>query len=165
LDADRKPRTKRLFLVLLAVLALTAAACGGGDDGGDGGGDGGDDGGGGGGETATVSVSAADFSFDPSDVPVPAGAEVTVTFENTGEAPHTMTADDLGLNVEADPGQSAEGTFTAPDSGSVDFHCEIHPDMTGTISVDGSADAGGSAGGGGSDKSDKKDDDSSGYDY
>jgi plastocyanin len=162
LDSNRRPRLVHLLLVLLAAFALVAAACGGGDDGGSDGGNGGTDtggeGGGGGGTTATLSVDAVDFGFEPAELDVDPGAEVTVTFSNTGEAPHTMTAEDVGLNIEADPGASAEGTFTAPESGTVDFVCTIHPDMKGTISVGGSADAG---------NSDKKDDDSgdSGYNY
>jgi plastocyanin len=148
-----------LILVLLAAFALFAAACGGGDDGGNEGGDGSDtgsEGGGGSGTTATLSVDAVDFGFEPAELEVDPGAEVTVTFSNTGEAPHTMTAEGVGLNIEADPGASAEGSFTAPESGTIDFQCTIHPDMQGTISVGGSADAG---------DSDKKDDsDDSGSD-
>jgi plastocyanin len=164
LESSRRPRIVYVLLVLLAAFALFAAACGGGDDGDDGNGEGGGTsepagGGDGGGSTATLSVDAVDFGFEPADLDVEPGAEVTVTFSNTGEAPHTMTADTVGLNIEADPGATAEGTFTAPDSGSIDFQCTIHPDMQGTISVGGAADAGGS---------DKKDDggsDDSGYDY
>ena len=142
-----------LFLILMAVLLLTAA-CGSGDEGGSTE-DSGDDSSG----SATVEVSAADFSFTPEAVNVAAGAEVTVTFSNEGEAPHTMTSDDLELDIEAEPGESAEGTFTAPDSGSVEFHCEVHPDMTGQIVVEGSEGAGGSE-----DSEDKSESDS-GYDY
>jgi plastocyanin len=109
---------------------------------------------------ATAEVSAADFSFTPEAVSVPAGAEVTVTFTNDGDAPHTMTSEDLKLDIAADPGESADGTFIAPDSGSVDFHCEIHPDMVGQIVVKGS-DTGDS-----SDSGEGEDDSSDGsYDY
>lgn len=152
-------RPRFVIPVLIAFLAFAGAACGSDDEGGNGSTTGseenGDDSSG---ESATVEVSAADFSFTPEAVSVPAGAEVTVTFTNDGEAPHTMTASDLDLDIAADPGDSAEGAFTAPDSGSVDFNCEIHPDMTGQIVVEGSA-----AGGGG----DTSEEEESGgnYDY
>jgi plastocyanin len=58
--------------------------------------------------------------------------------KNEGEAPHTATADggefDLGT-VEA--GETSE-PGTAPDApGSYPFHCEIHPNMTATLTVEG----------------------------
>ena len=38
--------------------------------------------------------------------------------------------------VEAEGGESATTTFTAPESGTVEFICKYHPDqMTGEISV------------------------------
>ena len=147
----RPSRSIYLILALMVVLALTAA-CGSEDEGGSTESKGDDSSG-----STAVEVSAADFSFTPEAVSVPAGAEVTVTFTNGGEAPHTMTADDLELDIAADPGDSADGTFTAPDSGSVDFHCEVHPDMTGQIVVEGSE----AGAGGGEDKSESD----SGYDY
>ena len=144
------------ILMLACLLSLGAVACGSEDEGGSTESEGDDSSG-----TTAVEVSAADFSFTPEAVNVPAGGEVTVTFTNEGDAPHTMTADDLELDVAADPGESADGTFTAPDSGSVEFHCEVHPDMVGQIVVEGSE-----AGSGGSDESDEsKSEGDTGYDY
>jgi hypothetical protein len=66
------------------------------------------------------------------------------------------------VETEAEGGESAEVSFTAPEEGAVEFHCKYHPDqMTGEISVDGSA-AGGNGGdkedsGGGGDSTDKSD--------
>jgi hypothetical protein len=65
----------------------------------------------------------------------------------------------VGIDIKADAGSEATGTFTAPDSGSVDFKCLIHPAMTGTITV----------GGGSAKGADDKDKEKSGgggkYDY
>jgi plastocyanin len=97
-----------------------------------------------GGGGISLTVVAQDFSFDQSTIELEAGATVNVTFENQGEAPHTFTSDDIdGLNVMADPGATASGTFTAPDEdGTYEFHCHIHPDqMQGEIVV---GDGGGS---------------------
>jgi hypothetical protein len=56
---------------------------------------------------------------------VAAGGKVTVT--NRGQAPHTMTLDDVQVDTGAiDPGASAE--LTAPDApGSYSYRCTVHP--------------------------------------
>jgi plastocyanin len=88
---------------------------------------------GGGGEAAAGTVEAIDFEFTSTSVT--AGAEVT--FKNAGDAPHTMTADDGAFDSgRVEPGASA--TVTAPaEPGDYAFHCEIHPDMKATLTVEG----------------------------
>lgn len=92
--------------------------------------------GGAGGDTDGASgtgVVAKDFAF--TDATVAPGAEVT--FENKDDAPHTMTADDDAFDTgNVDGGASA--TVTAPsEPGEYAFHCEVHPSMTGTLTVEG----------------------------
>jgi plastocyanin len=72
-----------------------------------------------------VDVGAVDFSFEPKDASVAAGGKVTVT--NRGQAPHTMTLDDVDLDTgNIAPGASAE--LTAPDApGSYSYRCAVHP--------------------------------------
>jgi plastocyanin len=72
-----------------------------------------------------VDVGAVDFAFEPKDASVAAGGKVTVT--NNGQAPHTMTLDDVDLDTgNIDPGASAE--LTAPDApGSYSYRCAVHP--------------------------------------
>ncbi|HEV2870540.1 MAG TPA: cupredoxin domain-containing protein [Actinomycetota bacterium] len=72
-----------------------------------------------------VDVGAVDFAFEPKDASVAAGGKVTVT--NRGQAPHTMTLDDVDLDTgNIDPGASAE--LTAPDApGSYSYRCAVHP--------------------------------------
>jgi len=89
-----------------------------------------------------AAVSIVDFAFEPASVEVAAGS--TVTWTNTGAAPHTVTADDGSF----DSGQLAPGaTFsqTFDSRGDFTYHCSIHPQMTGTVSVTG---GGGGRGGG-----------------
>lgn len=89
----------------------------------------GSDGGGG-----PLTVTARDFSFDPNQVEVDGGGDVTLTFANDGEVPHTFTSDALGVDERAAPGQTVEITFPAPD-GEAEFHCSIHPGMVGSVTT------------------------------
>jgi plastocyanin len=120
---------------LAFVAALIFAACG--DDDGDSASNGGNGGSGSGGQT--VEITAADFAFDPTTIDAEAGEEITVTLTNEDDTEHSFTIDDPEVETEAEGGESGEVTFTAPDS-SVEFYCRYHPDqMTGEVSVGGSA--------------------------
>ena len=137
---------RRWRAVGLAVLLATGlAACG--DDDGDvdaadttsssaSGSAGGDDAYGdrSGGEDAKGSaVVAKDFAFMAATVAP--GAEVA--FENEDDVTHTMTADDGAFDTGNVAGGSS-GTVTAPsEPGDHAFHCEIHPSMTATLTVEG----------------------------
>ena len=85
-------------------------------------------------EGGALTVTARDFSFDPNQVEVEAGGEVTLTFANDGEVPHTFTSDALGVDERAAPGQTVDISFTAPD-GEAEFHCSIHPGMIGSVTT------------------------------
>jgi plastocyanin len=79
-----------------------------------------------------VSVSIVNFAFEPASVEVPVGG--TVTWTNNGGAPHTVTADDGAFDSgELAPGASFSQTFDA--AGTFAYHCNIHPQMTGTVNV------------------------------
>jgi plastocyanin len=147
----------RRLLALSAVALLVLGACGGDDTGGsdnsgateDGAAEDGGDAASGG--SSTLEVTATDFQFSPTELSVEPDSEVTLTFSNEGQAPHTFTAEDLDVDVHLDPGASEEITFTAPPNGSIEWVCTIHPSMTGTIAVGGgSSDDTSKNGGGGS---------------
>jgi plastocyanin len=131
-------RPTRLLLGFLAVGALTlgAAACS--DDDADGAGSDTtdttaaetDDGGG----AAAGTIVAADFSL--TDLTVAPGEEIVL--DNTGSAPHTATADDGAFDTGQVSGGDTSDPVTAPDEpGSYAFHCEVHPSMTATLTVEG----------------------------
>ncbi len=92
-----------------------------------------------------VSVVATDFAFAPSTLEASAGEAVTITFQNDGAAPHTMTVyEDEEYETPlagADTQQVAAGasgglTVTFPDAQTYFFRCEVHPtQMEGTIDV------------------------------
>jgi plastocyanin len=95
------------------------------------------------GQETTVSIQ--DFFFSPAQITVQPGT--TVTWMNNGQAPHTVTADDGSFDSETlQPGQSF--SFTFANAGTFSYFCEIHPFMTGSVTVVGGDGGGGSGGGG-----------------
>lgn len=81
------------------------------------------------------SVNIVDFAFQPGSLAVPVGT--TLRWHNSGAAPHTVTANtgafDSGTIA---PGGNFSETLSAP--GLYMYHCNIHPNMTGTVMVTGS---------------------------
>ena len=125
-----------------ATVALVTTACGADPQAAPAGGGGGNGGSTGGGEK----VVAADFSFSPSRLELQPGEKVDLTFQNEDGTTHSFTSDELGVDVEAEGGASESVTFTAPESGTAQWHCRFHSQMTGEISVGGGG-AKGSKGG------------------
>jgi plastocyanin len=77
-------------------------------------------------------VSIVDFAFEPPAVSVTAGS--TVTWTNSGAAPHTATSDSGAFDSGTlQPGASFSQTFDTP--GTFGYLCTIHPSMTGTVTV------------------------------
>jgi plastocyanin len=114
-----------------APAAATPAPAGGGGYGSSGG-----DGGGGAAAAPAApaggSLEISGFQFGTTTV----GAGGQVSVSNRDGAPHTVTSDDGAF----DSGQVAgggTGAFVAPaQPGTYGFHCEIHPDMSGALTVD-----------------------------
>ena len=122
---------RRAFAVTAVVLAvaLLLAGCGSDDD---------DDSSSDSGTPSGPSeeIVAKDFSFDPNEVRLEAGKEVTLVVDNQGDVEHNLTVEDLDVDKDAEEGEKASATVT-PDAGSYQFHCKYHPDrMTGTITVE-----------------------------
>jgi plastocyanin len=88
---------------------------------------------------STTTVDIRDHAFNPAQLNVAPGT--TVRFVNSDTEPHTATADnglfDTGV---LQPGSSFDVFLDG--SGTVTYHCELHPDMKGTVVV------GGASGGG-----------------
>jgi plastocyanin len=77
-------------------------------------------------------VSIVDLAFEPATLTVEPGT--TVTWINSGVAPHTATAEDGSFDSGTlESGATFEQTFADP--GTYAYLCQIHPDMTGTIEV------------------------------
>jgi plastocyanin len=77
-------------------------------------------------------VSIKNMAFSPSTLTITAGA--TVTWINNDGTTHTVTADDGSFNSgNIAPGQSFTHTFSAIST--VNYHCSIHPMMTGSVTA------------------------------
>jgi plastocyanin len=81
---------------------------------------------------APDAVAIRGVAFRPPELAVATGTEVTWT--NEDPTSHTVTADDGSFDSEV---IAEGGTFrwTFETSGTVTYHCAIHPDMTGSITV------------------------------
>lgn len=112
-------RTKRLA-VAIGLSMLVTAACGG---------DGDTSTPAGGPSAEAGSLSMSGFAFVPGDVTTGTGGTLSVTNEDS--TTHTFTMDDGSVDQQVGAGQTVEVTVTAAGS----FHCEIHPSMTGAVSL------------------------------
>src|SRR5687768_16924978 len=87
-------------------------------------------------QAATFTVNIRNFAFDPAGTTIQAGD--TVTWINHDPIEHSATSDagafNSGLLSES---QSFSHTFSA--AGNFPYHCTPHPEMTGTIIVQGGA--------------------------
>ena len=153
-------QTRRGLLMGFVVLALVAAACGSkaaanegtsgggggtttspttgptGSSGGSGYTGGGGYGAGGGGMTATTVMEGPgnSFTFSPSTVTVKQGQ--TITLDNVSTTAHTFTVTGQSIDVETQPGKTAQVTIDLP-PGTYPFVCRFHESMgmTGTLVV------------------------------
>ena len=153
-------QTRRGLVMAFVVLALVAAACGSkatanegasgggggtttgsttgptGSSGGSGYTGGGGYGAGGGGMTATTVMEGPgnSYTFSPSTVTVKQGQ--TITLDNVSTTAHTFTVTGQGIDVETQPGKTAQVTIDLP-PGTYPFVCRFHESMgmTGTLVV------------------------------
>jgi plastocyanin len=91
-------------------------------------------------ETAEVRVRIRNSSYDPTELTIPAGTEVT--FLNADGFTHTVTegtdgqpVDDPIVDEEIDQNGSVSVTFDEP--GTYNITCKIHSSMNLTITVEG----------------------------
>jgi plastocyanin len=81
-----------------------------------------------------ASVAIADHYFDVADIAIEPGT--TVLWVNEGKVPHTVTADDGSFDSgELNPGDSYIVTFLG--SGRLSYHCQLHSEMVGSVTVGG----------------------------
>ena len=78
-------------------------------------------------------VTASNFSFDPTELEVASGD--TITFVNEDDAEHSFTVDKTKVEEELEEPGEVDVTIDL-DAGDYDFYCKYHRDtMTGTLTV------------------------------
>lgn len=89
-------------------------------------------------------VVAKNIAYEQKHLDLEAGADITVNFKNEDTVPHNInfTVDQAGTQSfykqDPLPGPiSATYSFKAPKAGSYYYHCDVHPNMTGTVTVTG----------------------------
>jgi len=81
---------------------------------------------------AKVSISIDNFSFTPNSITVAAGT--TVVWTNQDDVPHNVTNPSKEFKSPTlDTGERWEFTFKK--TGTFDYYCTIHPQMTGKVIV------------------------------
>lgn len=92
---------------------------------------------------ADVTVTAADMAFDPGTVTVAAGEAFTIALVNDDAMPHNIAIYTDASKSEKlfEGGMVTDGTVVydlpALDAGEYFFDCSLHPNMTGTLVVEG----------------------------
>lgn len=79
---------------------------------------------------SSATVTIRQFAFDPADLTVKPGTEVT--FKNDDSVAHTVTGAGLDSGSIA-PGASWSTKFDT--AGTFDYGCSIHPNMRGSVKV------------------------------
>ena len=79
-----------------------------------------------------MSVGIENFAFAPADVTAAVGE--TITWTNSDSAPHTATLDD-GACDTGNIAQNASAGLVFDAAGTYPYHCTIHPNMKGTITI------------------------------
>ncbi len=87
----------------------------------------------------TVRLEASQYRFEPGTVSVNRGDTVTIELVAT-DVVHGLYLDGYGLELAADPGQTARMTFVADRPGTFRFRCSVscgamHPFMIGKLRV------------------------------
>ena len=83
-------------------------------------------------EAKGVSVEIKNFAFEPKTVTIKVGQIVTWT--NQDSAAHTVVGDGGIDSGDLSKGKSYSKTFDT--EGTFDYHCSIHPQMTGQVIVE-----------------------------
>ena len=87
-----------------------------------------------------VTIVAKDLAFSPTEVTVPADEPVTIVMDNQEDAPHNMyVKDSTGAEVfkgEIVSKQPITYSIDPLTAGMYPFICEVHPNMTGTITAE-----------------------------
>lgn len=90
-------------------------------------------------QSHNIEINARTFAFEPASLVVNKGDTVTIHFESL-DAQHGLFIDGYEVNIQAEPGKSAQATFVADKDGKFKFRCSVtcgalHPFMMGELTV------------------------------
>jgi plastocyanin len=83
-------------------------------------------------EAATVNAAMDGRAFVPASITAKVGD--VIAFTNKDGVPHTATLDDGSCTTDR-LGKDKTGALTFSAAGTYPFHCQVHPDMTGTFEI------------------------------
>lgn len=83
-----------------------------------------------------TTITIKNFAFQPNALTLPPG-QVTLSVTNDDTTLHSFTLDDGSVSKDIPAGTTQQVAITVPSSGTLGWHCRIHPSMTGTITVSG----------------------------
>ena len=86
-----------------------------------------------------TTVVAKDIAFQPTTLSIPADTATAITFDNQDAAPHNLAIKDAS-GAQVFKGEIVTQTKTtynvnALPAGAYQYWCEVHPNMTGTLTV------------------------------
>ncbi len=86
-----------------------------------------------------IRIEASAYQFTPEEIHVNTGDRITIELVST-DVIHGLSLDGYSLVMRAEPGQTAQATFTANSSGVLRFRCathcgNLHPFMIGKLRV------------------------------
>lgn len=88
-------------------------------------------------------LSAASVAFDTDELTFAADEETTLPFDNEDSAPHNFSIyvdesaeEDLFVGAEVPGGSAIDYEIPALEKGEYFFRCDLHPSMTGTVTVE-----------------------------
>jgi plastocyanin len=81
----------------------------------------------------TYTVDIRNMKFNPASVTISKGD--TVTWANVMDMAHTVTPDADGFPGSGPIGKNKTFSHLFDAAGTIAYHCEIHPEMTGTVIV------------------------------
>jgi plastocyanin len=86
-----------------------------------------------------VEVKSYDIYFEPKEVTIPADTDVTFILPNEGVTLHNFSIDELGIDVDIEPGATEETIINAP-AGEYEYYCNVpghrEAGMVGTLIVE-----------------------------
>ena len=86
-----------------------------------------------------ITVVSYDIYFEPAELAIPAETDVTVSLPNEGVTLHNFAIDELGIDVDIQPGATEETVINAP-AGVYEYYCNVpghkQAGMVGTLTVE-----------------------------